>query len=122
MSPKVTSQVTPQVTPQVAPNVTPKVSKSDRLLTQVLEEASNQLRAELGLVSVPALQPEEAPRFSKRARQMAPEMELGTDAAAHLSEAHAAHLRYISVPMPMPVPVSPFMPRTAVTCIICCDG
>ncbi|KAL0028145.1 hypothetical protein WJX77_009970 [Trebouxia sp. C0004] len=60
---------------------------------QVLEEESMQLRMDLGLVPELGLQPEEAPRFSKRARQMAPEMELGADAAVHLSEAHAAHLR-----------------------------
>ena len=50
------------------------------------------MRCELGLE--PELpQAEEAPRFSKRARQMEPETELAAAAAVHLSEAHAAHLR-----------------------------
>jgi len=65
------------------------------MVLQVLEEESTQLRIDLGLVPELELQPEEAPRFSKRARQMAPEMELGADAAVHLSEAHAAHLRSV---------------------------
>ena len=55
-----------------------------------------QLRAELGLVPELGPLPQEAPRFSKRARQMAPDTELGAEAAVHLSEAHAAHLRYLS--------------------------
>lgn len=63
------------------------------LLAQVLEEESAQLRAELGLDPAAGPLPEEAPRFSKRARQMAPETELESDAAVFLQEAHAAHLR-----------------------------
>ena len=54
-----------------------------------------QLRAELGLEPELGALPQEAPRFSKRARQMAPDTELGAEAAVHLSEAHAAHLRYL---------------------------
>lgn len=63
------------------------------LLAQVLEEECAQLRAELGLDPAAGPLPEEAPRFSKRARQMAPETELESDAAVFLQEAHAAHLR-----------------------------
>lgn len=62
-------------------------------LAQVLEEESAQLRAELGLEAPAVPVPEEAPRFSKRARQMAPDTELESDAAVFLQEAHAAHLR-----------------------------
>ena len=62
-------------------------------IAQVLEEESAQLRAELGLDPAPGPLSEEAPRFSKRARQMAPETELESDAAVSLQEAHAAHLR-----------------------------
>lgn len=67
------------------------------LLAQVLEEESAQLRAELGLDPSAGPLPEEAPRFSKRARQMAPETELESDAAVFLQEAHAAHLRCASI-------------------------
>ena len=63
------------------------------MLAQVLEQESAQLRAELGLDPAAGPLPEEAPRFSKRARQMAPETELESDAAVFLQEAHAAHLR-----------------------------
>ena len=59
----------------------------------MLEEDSTQLRAELGLEAAAGPLPDEAPRFSKRARQMAPETELESDAAVFLQEAHAAHLR-----------------------------
>ena len=59
---------------------------------QAVEAEAQSLRCELGLL--PELpQAEEAPRFSKRARQMEPETELAAAAAVHLSEAHAAHLR-----------------------------
>ncbi len=65
---------------------------------QVVEEECIQLRVELGVV-VPdePLHPTNrgVARFSKRARQMEPEMELGAAAAVHMSEAHAAHLRSV---------------------------
>lgn len=67
-------------------------------LTQVLEEESAQLRAELGLDPAAGPLPAEAPRFSKRARQMAPETELESDAAVFLQEAHAAHHRCMASP------------------------
>ena len=63
---------------------------------QVLEGESAQLRAELGLDPPSGPLPEEAPRFSKRARQMAPETEMENDAAVYLQEAHAAHLRCVT--------------------------
>lgn len=59
---------------------------------QAVESEAQSLKAELGLEPELA-QVEEAPRFSKRARQMEPETELGLAAAVHLSKAHAAHLR-----------------------------
>lgn len=59
---------------------------------QAVETEAQRLRSELGLEpELPQLQ--EAPRFSKRARQMAPETKLEAAAAIHLSKAHAAHLR-----------------------------
>ena len=62
---------------------------------QVLVKQCIQLRRELGLDSAVGLQSLEAPRFSKRARQMEPEMELAAEAAVHLSEMHAGHLRSV---------------------------
>ena len=72
-----------------------EIIENSAFLAQVLEEESAQLRVELGLEppAGPVLE-EAAPRFSKRARQMAPETELGSDAAVFLQEAHAAHLRF----------------------------
>lgn len=66
---------------------------------QVLVTECRQLRRELGQDSALGLQSLEAPRFSKRARQMEPEMELAADAAVHLSEMHAGHLRSVRAPL-----------------------
>lgn len=66
---------------------------------QVLVIECRQLRRELGQDSALGLQSLEAPRFSKRARQMEPEMELAADAAVHLSEMHAGHLRSVRAPL-----------------------